>query len=325
MTRYPLLAALLLLLTPAIAAASDPTPLPVRLPADIDPTDTLAAMIAAAYRTGDDATINAVVGVAKATFPNEVAVIDRLAAGDAAVLAQTRKDAQERERIRIQQARFFEIWKGELEAGASRSTGTTRSLGVYASAKLARDGLDWRQKFAARLDFQQTDNVTTTERLVAAWQPNYKFDERLYAYGLTQYEHDRTLGYNSRFTLGAGVGYTLVATGNAKLEIEGGPAFRHTDYTSYTNYSEEPPHNTIAARASLTGKIALSPTVSISQDAALFFETKDTTISATTALETTLIGKLKGKFSYNIQYEQNAPEGAHALDTVTRATLVYGF
>jgi putative salt-induced outer membrane protein len=322
MTRYPLLAALLLLFAPAIATATAPAPPPVRLPADIDPTDTLAAMIAAAYRTGDDATINAVVGVAKATFPNEVAVIDRLAAGDAAVLAQTRKDAQESERIRIQQARFFEIWKGELEAGASRSTGTTRSLGVYASAKLARDGLNWRQKFSARLDFQQTDNITTTERLIAAWQPNYKFDERLYAYGLTQYEHDRTLGYNSRFTIGAGVGYTVLATGNAKLEVEAGPAFRHTDYTDYT---EEPTHNTVAARASLTGKIALSPTISISQDAALFFETKDTTISATTALETTLIGALKAKFSYNIQYEQNAPEGAHALDTVTRATLVYGF
>lgn len=319
MIRYSLLAALLLLFAPAVAAASAPAPPPVRLPADIDPIDTLAAMIAAAYRTGDDATINAVVGVAKATFPNEVAVIDRLAAGDAAVLAQMRKDEQERERIRIQQARFFQIWKGELEAGASRSTGTSRSLGVYASAKLTRDGLDWRQKFSARIDLQQTDNVTTTERLIAAWQPNYKFDERLYAYGLTQYEHDRTLGYNSRFTIGAGLGYTVLATGNAKLEVEGGPAFRHTDYT------DEPTHNTIAARASLTGKIALSPTVSISQDAALFFEAKDTTISATTALETTLIGALKAKFSYNIQYEQNAPEGTHALDTVTRATLVYGF
>jgi putative salt-induced outer membrane protein len=319
MTRYPLLAALLLLFAPAIATAITPAPPPVQLPADIDPIDTLAAMIAAAYRTGDDATINAVVGVAKATFPNEVAVIDRLAAGDAAVLAQTRKDAQERERIRIQEARFFQIWKGELEAGASRSTGTTRSLGVYASAKLTRDGLDWRQKFSARIDLQQTDNVTTTERMIAAWQPNYKFDERLYAYGLTQYEHDRTLGYTSRFTLGAGLGYTVIATDNARVEVEGGPAFRHTDYT------EEPVHDTIAARASLTGKIALSPTVSISQDAALFFEVKDTTISATTALETTLIGALKAKFSYNIQYEQNAPAGAHALDTVTRATLVYGF
>ncbi len=316
------LVALLLLILAGTAALADPAVPPIKLPVDVDPTETLAAMIAAAYRTGNDATINAVIGVAKATFPNQAAIIDRLAAGDAAVLAQTRKDAQERERLRIEQARFFQIWKGELEAGASRSTGTTSSLGVYASAKLTREGLKWRQNVSARLDFQQTDNVTTTERLVAAWQPNYKFDERLYAYGLGQFEHDRTLGYNSRFTLGTGLGYTLVATDNAHIQLEGGPAVRRTDYTAL---SEETDRTTIAARASLTGKIQLSPTIAISQDAALFFETRDTTISATSALETTLIGKLKAKFSYNIQYEQNAPEGSHALDTITRATLVYGF
>jgi putative salt-induced outer membrane protein len=319
MTAYRKLAILLLLVIAPAAAEAAPLPASIKLPADIDPTDTLAAMIAAAYRTGDDATINAVVGVAKATFPGQVVLIDRLAAGDAAVLAATRRDEQERERERIQAARFFEIWKGELEAGASRSTGTTRSLGIYASAKLARDGINWRQKFSGRLDIQQTDNVTTTERLIAAYQPNYKFDERLYAYGLTQYEHDRTLGYDSRFTLGAGLGYTVISTGRAKLEVEGGPAVRHTSFT------ELPTSTTLAGRASITGKIALSPTLSLSQDASLFFEAKDTTITSTSAMEMTLIGALKAKLSYNIQYEQNAPEGSHALDTVTRATLVYGF
>jgi putative salt-induced outer membrane protein len=272
MTAFRKLAILvLLLIAPAATAMAEAPAVTVRLPADIDPTDTLAAMIAAAYRTGDDATINAVVGVAKATF------------------------------------------------GASRSTGTTRTFGVYASAKLARDGLNWRQKFSGRLDIQQTDNVTTTERVIVAYQPNYKFDERLYSYGLTQYEHDRTLGYDSRFTLGAGLGYTAISTGRAKLEVEGGPAIRHTSFT------DEPTTTTLAGRASLTGKIALTPTLTLSQDAALFFEAKDTTITSTSAIESTLIGRLKAKLSYNIQYEQNAPEGSHALDTVTRATLVYGF
>jgi putative salt-induced outer membrane protein len=319
MTRWILIAALLLLpLAPAMAIDAPAAP-QLKLPAGIDPGDTLAAMIAAAYRTGDDATINAVVGVAKATFPDQIALIDRLAAGDAAVLADTRKDAQQREQARIMQARFFEIWKGQLEAGATRSTGTTRSLGIYASAQLTRDGLKWRQKLSARLDLQQTDNVTTTERLIAAWQPNYKIDDRLYSYGLAQYEHDRTLGYDHRFTLGAGIGYTALSTERVKLEFEGGPALRHTDFT------ELPERTTIAGRASVTARLALSPTLSLSQDAALFFEAKDTTITSTSALETRLIGALKAKLSYNIQYEQDAPDGAHSLDTVTRATLVYGF
>jgi hypothetical protein len=102
MTAFRKLAILvLLLIAPAATAMAEAPAVTVRLPADIDPTDTLAAMIAAAYRTGDDATINAVVGVAKATFPGQVVLIDRLAAGDAAVLAASRRDEQERERERI--------------------------------------------------------------------------------------------------------------------------------------------------------------------------------------------------------------------------------
>ena len=313
MIRSLSIAALLLPLATAATAQA------VKLPPGIDPADTLAAMIAAAYRSGDDATINAVIGVAKVTFPDQLALIDRLAAGDAAVLLATRKEAQEAEQERIRAARFFQIWKGELEAGATRSTGTTRSLGIYASAKLSRDGLNWRQKFSGRLDLQQTDQVTTTERLILAYQPNYKIDDRLYSYGLSQYEHDRTLGYDHRFTVGAGLGYTALSSRRARIELEGGPAIRHTEFT------ELPQRTSIAGRASLSARIAITPTLSFNQDAAVFFEAKDATATATTSLETTLLGALKARFSYNFQFEQDAPDGTHSLDTVTRATLVYGF
>ena len=305
----------LLALALAAAPACADTPLPSR----IDPADTLAAMIAAAYRSGDDATIKAVVGVAKATFPDYAVEIDRLAAGDAAALALTRRQEQEREQERIAAATFFEIWKGELEAGASRSTGSTRSLGLYAAANLTRDGLKWRQKINGRIDFQQTDNVTTSERLIAAWQPNYKIDDRLYSYGLAQYEHDRFLGYSHRLTFGTGLGYTAISTPRAKLSLEGGPAVRITDFV------DMPSKTTIAGRASLSGQVSLTPTLTFSQDASLFFETGDTTASATSSLDTKLIGALKARFSYNIQYEQDAPDGHRGLDTITRATLVYGF
>ena len=303
----------------ALALGAAPVFADPPLPSGIDPADTLAAMIAAAYRSGDDATIRAVVGVAKATFPDQAVEIDRLAAGDAAALALTRKQEQEREQRRIAEATFFEIWKGELEAGASRSTGSTRSLGLYAAANLTRDGLKWRQKLNGRVDFQQTDNVTTSERLIAAWQPNYKIDDRLYSYGLAQYEHDRFLGYSHRLTFGTGLGYTAISTARAKLDLEGGPAVRITDFI------DMPSKTTIAARASLSGHVEITPTLTFSQDASLFFETGDTTASATTSLDTKLIGSLKARFSYNIQYEQDAPDGHRGLDTITRATLVYGF
>ena len=163
MIRAPLT---LLILASLVAPAFAEAPLAIA-PRPIDPTDTIAAMLAAAYRTGDDATIQSVVGVAKATFPDQAVEIDRLAAGDAAVLATSRKEEQVREQQRIAEATFFEIWKGELELGASRGTGSANVTGIFASAKLSRDGLLWRQKLNGRIDYQRTDAGLGLQVLVA--------------------------------------------------------------------------------------------------------------------------------------------------------------
>jgi len=306
------LAATLLLAAPALADES-------QQPRAIAPADTIAAMLDAAYRSGDDTTIRSVIGVAKATFPEQSVEIDRLAAGDAAVLAQTRKEAQMRQQQRIAEATFFEIWKGELEVGASQSNGTSDVGGVYASAKLTRDGLAWRQKFAARIDYQRTNGLTTTERALAAYQTNYKISDDSYAFGLVQYERDRSLGYLNRETLGAGIGLTAFKSPRGKVDFEGGPAIRVTDFI------DQPNRTTVAARGSLAARYTLSPSLNFSEDASLFVEAGDTTASSTSAIDTRLIGRLKAKLSYNIQYEQDAAAGQKSLDTVGRATLVYAF
>jgi putative salt-induced outer membrane protein len=281
--------------------------------------DTIAAMLAAAYRTGDDATIKAVLGVAKATFPDQVAEIDRLAAGDAAMLATIRRGEQEKEQARIAAATFFEIWKGELEFGASRSTGSSDVTGIYASAKLTRDGLRWRQKLNGRIDYQRTDDVTTTQRALVAYQPSYKLNEQSYAYGLLQYERDKSLGYLNRETVGAGFGTTVLSNARGRVDVEGGPAVRETDFFG------RPDRTTLAARGSLSAHYALSPTLNLSQDASLFVEAGDTTATSTSAIDTKLIGRLKAKLSYNVQYEQYNAGARNSLDTISRATLVYGF
>ena len=224
-----------------------------------------------------------------------------------------------RQQQRIAEATFFEIWKGELEVGASQSNGTSDVAGVYASAKLTRDGLAWRHKFTGRIDYQRTNGLTTTERALAAYQPNYKMSDDSYAFGLVQYERDRSLGYLNRETIGAGIGLTAFKSPRGKVDFEGGPAIRVTDFI------DQPNRTTVAARGSLAARYTLSPSLNFSEDASLFVEAGDTTASSTSAIDTRLIGRLKAKLSYNIQYEQDQTQGHNSLDTVGRATLVYGF
>ncbi|MDO6415752.1 DUF481 domain-containing protein [Sphingomonas sp. BIUV-7] len=276
-------------------------------------------MIEAAFKTGNDKTISDVVGLAKDNFPTYITEIESISALQRTMLANVREQAQEREQARIAAASLFQIWKGELEAGGTRSTGTTRTLGIYASAKLQRDGIRWRQRLTARLDYQETDNERTTERWQIAWQPNYKFNDLRYAYGLAQYEHDRFLGIESRGTFGVGYGYLAASRPDLTITLEAGPAIRRTVFIDEANRTK------LAGRGSFSAMWAISPTLTFRQDAAVFFEGTDATASSATALETKLLGALKAKFSYNLQFERETPTTSRQLDTVTRATLVYGF
>jgi putative salt-induced outer membrane protein len=116
------------------------------------------------------------------------------------------------------------------------------------------------------------------------------------------------------------MGITAFKTARGKIDLEGGPALRQTDFIG------QPARTTVAGRASLAARYALTPTLSFSEDASIFIEkTGDTTASATSAIDTRLIGRLKAKLSYNIQYEQDQTQGHNSLDTVGRASLVYAF
>jgi putative salt-induced outer membrane protein len=291
----------------------------IATPASAELPDPVRAMIEAAYSSGNEATINAVVGVAKQTYPDDIGEINRMAAGDAAILELTRRKQREENDARIAAAGFFEIWKGEVEFGASRSTGNSRTLGIYGATNLTRDALEWRQRLNARIDIQKSNGTTTTERALVAYQPNYKFDERRYLYGIAQYEHDRFLGYTDRFTLGAGMGYGLVNKPRLKIDFEGGPAIRHTDFV------EEGRRTTLAARASLVSRWTITPTLSFSQAASVYLEKDNNNASATTSIDTRLIGALKARFSYNVLYERDSLIGQDSVDTLTRATIVYNF
>ena len=298
---------------PLIEAPPAPPPPPAKL------ADSVRALIDAATASGDEKAVETIMRFARQTNPDTVAQIDALDAEFVARVAE--KKAQEaRERAdALANAAFLDNWKGEIEGGGSRLTGNTTGFGLYGSLKLAREGLRWRNTLTGRFDYQRTNGETVTERGVAAAQSNYKLDDRLYVYGLAQYEHDRFLGYSDHLTGGTGVGYRVIALPTLKVDFEGGPAVRHTDFV------EEGMKTRLAGRASLAVRWAILPTLNFTQDAAAFVERGNRNATATTAIDTKLIGALKARLSYNVTYERGALADDHSTDTITRATLVYGF
>lgn len=277
-------------------------------------------LIEAAFEAGDDTTVAALFRLARRTNPQATRQIDAFEADISARRAEQLAQAARERADRLAAASFLDYWKGEIELGGSRSTGNTNTLAIYGGLSLDREGLKWQQQIRARVDYQRSNRRTTADRYRASWQPSYKVNDKMFLYGLGQYERDRFLGFSTRLTLSSGVGFTLISTPDVKLNVQGGPAARYIDRIM------EPDQTSAAGRASMSLRWKITPTLSLSQDAALYVETGEgeTNAQSTTSLETRLLKSLKARFSYDLQYE-DSDSARKPLDTISRATLVYSF
>jgi putative salt-induced outer membrane protein len=273
----------------------------------------------AAYETGGQEAAKSVLKLARRTFPQALAQIEALEAEYAARQAeQVAREARERAE-KLAAASLLDNWKGEVELGGSRSTGSADSVAIYGAVRFAREGLNWQHLIIGRVDFQRSNGITTTNRLKFGWQPSKKLSESLFVYGLGQYERDRFLDFQNRYTLSTGIGWTIISTTKTKLSIQGGPALRRTEFVDRDS------NWTGAGRASISLRWKISPTFDVSQDAAVYLEGGHDNALSTTTLETRLIGGLKMRISYDVQYETDENVGSEPLDTTSRVTLVYNF
>ena len=299
MRRLPLLA---VSLAPLLVAATDPATIP----------PPIRAMLDAAMASGNEGDVSTVLKYAAIADPDSSAAVTEI--------AQQWRDhrAADHDRV-IREASFLQLWSGKAELGGWLTTGNTDTLGLTGSLALTRDGLRWRQKFAGQFDYQQSLGVTTRRHYLASYEPNYKINDRSYIYGQVQYESDRFLGYDDRFSTSVGAGYSAVKRPDLKLDLEVGPAYRHTEFT------DDNVESSLAARGNVDFSWKLAPTLSLSQQASAYIQHYNSTLSGTTALNAKLIGPLSAQLSYNVQYESMPPVGSVSTDTTGRAALVYSF
>lgn len=261
---------------------------------------------------GDPTALKMVVSLAKKVNPGAVVEIDARVARLKAVAAaaQTQKLAHES---------LFQGITGNVQIGASTSTGNTRSTGLSLGAELKKQSLHWKHALTASADYERDSGITTKERYFAGYEGNYQFSKRFYALGVFSYERDRFAGFTSRFSEAVGLGYPIVDRSTLQIGVEGGPALRQTNYIGHPN------QNTPAAR--LAGNLAwtIYPGAILSEDVSSYIESNDTTVTSQTALTAKLFGALSGRISYRVINESNPPPGLKTTDTFTNFSLVYGF
>jgi putative salt-induced outer membrane protein len=184
---------------------------------------------------------------------------------------------------------------------------------------LKREGVNWRHKLRLQADFQRSAGVTSREHYFAAYEPNYRFSPRGYVYGNGQYESDRFLGYDDRYSASAGAGYSVIQQSDVTLDMELGPAFRQTNFTDRSNQAS------VAARGSLDLGIKLTPRIDFRQTSSAYVENYNSTVFSRTAIGARLFGPLSAQLSYTVQYESEPPAGRKTTDTAGRASLALDF
>jgi putative salt-induced outer membrane protein len=277
------------------------------------------AVLEQAMKTGDAATFAAVEKAAREQYPDGASQIDALAAKNAAQIAEKQASDARAKAEALAEASFLDNWKGEVSLGGSYTKGNSDAVSVYGAFKLNKEGLRWRHALSARADYAKSSGELSTDKDTAAYQPQYKLGEKLYAYGLGQFDRDEILGIQYRFTEAVGLGYTLARDTRFKVAVEAGPALRESRYISGERDTRP------AGRGSVNFDWKPNPNLELTNQSAVFFEKADTNITSTTALTSRLFGPIKGQISYNLTYEDDVPGQAKSFDTITAASLVYSF
>lgn len=316
--RNTCLLALPLLFVAAPAVAQD-DPLP----------EAARAMIEAAIANGDADDVEAVIEAARAAFPDDTAEINALWTGyrhQQAEIAAAEAAAEEEE---IRQAGFFDNWSGEGQIGGFQSSGNSDEIGITAALALEREGIDWEHRLRFSADYRRDDGVTTREQYLARYEPRYTINDRLFAFGIAQYERDRRQGYSNRYSVSGGLGYRLIDSDSVELNVQAGPAYRVTEFFDGTSNSR------LAALVGLDFDWRISDTVKFTQsanstvetggEALLIVDGANTSLTAVTGLEAAISDRLSTRLSWTIEYDSNPPVGAVSTDTLTRFTLIYGF
>lgn len=291
-------------------------PLSLLLLANTDPAATIPApvkaMLDAAMASGSESDVATVAKYASSAAPDSADAIRKLAA----TWKDERRAAADRT---LREAGFFDLVRGRVELGGYATTGNTDNIGLTLGIDLKREGLDWRHKLRLLAEYQENAGVVSREHYLAAYEPNFKVDDRLYVYGAAQFEADRFLGYRARYSASSGAGYSAVKTPAVTLDLELGPSFRRTAFTDRTVENE------LGARGTIDFDWRLSRRVTLSQDASAYLQNLNSTVTTRTALAAKLFGPLSAQMSYAMSYESSPPIGRVTTDTTSRASLLYAF
>jgi putative salt-induced outer membrane protein len=173
-----------------------------------------------------------------ATTDNKL-VVTTATAQESVTLAETpaiRNADEQRAWERLQHPGWLQLWAGYVDFGASLARGnadtTTMTTGLNASRATRTDKtiIYFNQIYsAAAIDGEPN---TTAQAVRGGWAYNRNLSPRLFVNFFNDWEYDKFQDLDLRLVLGTGLGYSVLKTERTRLDLLGGGAYTHEEFST---------------------------------------------------------------------------------------------
>jgi putative salt-induced outer membrane protein len=211
-------------------------------------------------------------------------------------------------------------WKGKGEAGAVWASGNTDSSSVNLKLAMTKEVDMWKHALDMSYLHGTSNGDTTANKFVGAWQSNYNFSTRSFAFGALRYEHDEFSGFTYQASASTGLGYKFYDTDTVKFSGQAGIGYRQikdgvSDQTS----------NDLIFVAGLDYEYKVTTTTKLVDKFHMEAGSDNTLLTNFAGVEVKMSDKLALAAGFDVTQNTNPPLGKKKTDTVTTLNLVYAF
>lgn len=258
-----------------------------------------------------------IVGVVTASAEGKLSVatkdtgqVTAISADVVAIRSGEEQKAYDAELDRLRNPRLTDFWSGVLDTGLSLTRGNSSTITYNLSAKAAR--VTQRDKISVYTTaIYATDDSTPPERTTAhairgGVRGDLNVSDRVFGFGLTDFEYDQFQNLNLRNTIGGGFGYYLVKSKNTQFDLFGGATFLQ----EYFSVPLDPADPTSTSRKSAEGLIGEELTTAFNKKMTLsqrfsYFPNITNTGEYRFIFDTTAATKLKNWLSWQTTFSDN--------------------
>lgn len=233
-------------------------------------------------------------------------------------------------------------WTGGIGAGLVMTSGNTETENGSAYVDLTRLAGDWTHRLNVAGLYTADGGRTTAEKYFLSLQANRSLTEKSYVFGFASYDDDRFGSFEYQATAAVGYGRQLIANDTMNLSVEAGPGYRISKPFNFalaangvdiyvdpvTNRKTKlgtESENEVIARFSEMFDWRFSPSAKFIQQLNVETGSDNTVSRLMLALETTVVGNIALRVSYNLKYTDNVSAGTDHADTETAVSLAYSF